>query len=85
LSDNEKMAICEFILYRTSKAGIYQPYYKINLSKARISSIDFVTPHAVLEKELEPQERIAFIYEYISWEHTLAGTNAMSKWQDRVQ
>lgn len=50
LSDNEKMAICEFILYRTSKAGIYQPYYKINLSKARISSIDFVTPHAVLEK-----------------------------------
>ncbi|MCM5157995.1 type VI secretion system tube protein Hcp, partial [Escherichia coli] len=21
----------------------------------------------------------------ISWEHTLAGTNAMSKWQDRVQ
>ena len=24
LSDNEKMAICEFILYRTSKAGIYQ-------------------------------------------------------------
>ncbi|WP_250191192.1 Hcp family type VI secretion system effector, partial [Escherichia coli] len=49
LSDNEKMAICEFILYRTSKAGIYQPYYKINLSKARISSIDFVTPHAVLE------------------------------------
>ena len=69
----------------TSKAGIYQPYYKINLSKARISSIDFVTPHAVLEKELEPQERIAFIYEDISWEHTLAGTNAMSKWQDRVQ
>ncbi|HFG3710098.1 TPA: type VI secretion system tube protein Hcp, partial [Escherichia coli] len=55
------------------------------LSKARISSIDFVTPHAVLEKELEPQERIAFIYEDISWEHTLAGTNAMSKWQDRVQ
>ncbi|GAB0806128.1 hypothetical protein BT09F27_39250 [Escherichia coli] len=47
--------------------------------------IDFVTPHAVLEKELEPQERIAFIYEDISWEHTLAGTNAMSKWQDRVQ
>ena len=78
-------AICEFILYRTSKAGIYQPYYKINLSKARISSIDFDTPHAVLEKELEPQERIAFIYEDISWEHTLAGTNAMSKWQDRVQ
>ena len=68
LSDKEKMAICEFILYRTSKAGIY-----------------FVTPHAVLEKELEPQERIAFIYEDISWEHTLAGTNAMSKWQDRVQ
>ncbi|EFL0443909.1 TPA: type VI secretion system tube protein Hcp, partial [Escherichia coli] len=32
-----------------------------------------------------PQERIAFIYEDISWEHTLAGTNAMSKWQDRVQ
>ncbi|EOY6574056.1 type VI secretion system tube protein TssD, partial [Escherichia coli] len=85
LSDNEKMAICEFILYRTSKAGIYQPYYKINLSKARMSSIDFVTPHAVLEKELEPQERIAFIYEDISWEHTLAGTNAMSKWQDHVQ
>ncbi|EON4975846.1 type VI secretion system tube protein Hcp, partial [Escherichia coli] len=25
------------------------------------------------------------IYEDISWEHTLAGTNAMSKWQDRVQ
>ncbi|EPP1229452.1 Hcp family type VI secretion system effector, partial [Escherichia coli] len=23
--------------------------------------------------------------EDISWEHTLAGTNAMSKWQDRVQ
>lgn len=84
LSDNEKMAICEFILYRTSKAGIYQPYYKINLSKARISSIDFVTPHAVLEKNWNHRRELP-LFMKIFPEHTLAGTNAMSKWQDRVQ
>ncbi|MEL8649975.1 type VI secretion system tube protein Hcp, partial [Escherichia coli] len=63
---------------------IYNTYYKIKSSKRRRASFDFVQPHAVLEKALKPQERIAFIYEDISWEHTLAGTNAMSKWQDRV-
>ena len=51
LSDNEKMAICEFILYRTSKAGIYQPYYKINLSKKpEYQVLIFVTPHVTRKK-----------------------------------
>src|SRR5699024_3550034 len=85
LSDNEKMAICEFILDETSRSAIYHPYYNIDLSVAFITSIDIVTPPAVLKEQLWPQERIHFIYEVISWEHTFAGTNAMSKWQGCLQ
>ncbi|WP_146673227.1 type VI secretion system tube protein TssD, partial [Salmonella enterica] len=58
ISDNEIMTTCDFTLYRTSKEGISQPYYTIRLSKARISNIDFVTPHSVMEKEIDPQERV---------------------------
>jgi len=85
ISDNEVMTICNFTLYRTSKEGINQEYYTIKLSKARIASIDLVTPHSVLEKELEPQERVAFIYESITWEHKLAGTSTTSNWEERIQ
>ncbi|EDV9437267.1 Hcp family type VI secretion system effector [Salmonella enterica subsp. enterica] len=85
ISDNEIMTTCDFTLYRTSKEGVNQSYYTIRLSKARISNIDFVTPHSVLEKEVEPQERVAFAYETITWEHNIAGTSTTSKWEDRVQ
>ena len=63
---------------------VYALMHSISRSQ-NVNHHELIITNAVLEKELEPQERIAFIYEDISWEHTLAGTNAMSKWQDRVQ
>lgn len=85
ISDNEVMTTCDFTLYQTSKEGINQPYYTIKLSKARISNIDTAIPHSVLEKDIDPQERISFIYESIAWEHVIAGTSTYSEWKDRVQ
>lgn len=85
ISDNEIMTTCDFTLYRTSKEGMSQPYYTIKLSKARISNISFVTPHSVMEKEIDPQERVSFVYETISWDHMLAGTSTISSWVDRIQ
>lgn len=84
ISENEILT-CDFTLYRTSKAGISQPYYAIKLVNARVANIDFVVPHAVLEDKLEPQERIAFIYESIHWSHNTASTSAHSNWEERIR
>lgn len=85
ISDNEIMTGCKLSLYRTSKSGDNVEYYNIELINARISSIDFVAPHSILEREQEPQERVSFIYESISWNHCIAGTSAKSEWASRVQ
>jgi len=84
ISENETLT-CDFTFYQTNKSGINQPYYKIKLVNARIANIDFVVPHSILEDKLEPQERIAFIYESIHWTHCIASTSAGSDWSKRVQ
>ncbi|MER1976132.1 Hcp family type VI secretion system effector [Pseudocitrobacter faecalis] len=83
ISENETLE-CEFDIYRTSPEGRNERCYQIKLSKAHIANIDFVIPHCILEPGGEMQEKIAFSYESINWEHNIAGTCAFSFWQDRI-
>lgn len=83
ISENE-ILICDFDIYRTNKFGINEQYYKMKLTGARISDIHLMFPHTLINNNSQPQERISFSYETITWEHNSAGTSAYSLWQDRV-
>ncbi len=84
ISENEELN-CTFDIYRTNRVGAQELFYKLTLSKAHIMDIDFIIPHAVFEPDGEIQERIAFSYESIGWEHCAASTSAYSFWEDRIQ
>ncbi|MBF7994897.1 MULTISPECIES: Hcp family type VI secretion system effector [Rahnella] len=83
ITDNEILT-CDLELYRTNKVGMGECYYKVKLTGARITNIDFIVPHSILESEAEAQERVSFSYETITWEHCIAGTSAYSLWNERV-
>ncbi|ECD9611691.1 Hcp family type VI secretion system effector [Salmonella enterica subsp. salamae] len=83
ISENEVLS-CEFDLYRTSRAGTNELYYKIKLTNARITDIQLGIAHAVNDSDAQPEESVSFIYESISWEHCIAGTSAYSLWIERI-
>lgn len=83
INDNEKLN-CVFEFYRTNRFGINEKFYKLTLTNARISDINFSIAHVVIDSEAQPQESISFIYESINWEHCIAGTSAYSLWDERV-
>lgn len=83
ITDNE-ILVCDFYLYRTSKVGMAECYYKVKITGARVTQIDFVVPHSVIEGGGEAQEKVSFSYETITWEHCTAGTSTYSLWNDRV-
>jgi len=84
ISENEELN-CVIEVYRTNRSGMNELFYKLTLSQARIMDIDFVLPHTMLEPGGEIQEKIAFSYESIGWEHCTAKTSAFSFWSDRIQ
>lgn len=59
-------------------------YYKVKLTGARVTQIDFVVPHNIIESGGEAQEKVSFSYETITWEHCTAGTSTYSLWDERV-
>lgn len=83
INDNEKL-VCDLYLYRTSRVGMNELYYKIKITGTRITHTELIVPHNLLESGAEPQERITFSYETITWEHCNAGTSAYSLWNERV-
>ncbi|MEW7312124.1 Hcp family type VI secretion system effector [Buttiauxella gaviniae] len=83
INDNE-ILVCDLDLYRTNKVGMNDLYYKIKLTGARITNCEFILPHSLLDNGAEPQEKITFSYETITWEHCDAGTSAYSLWNERV-
>lgn len=83
ISENEVLS-CEFDLYRTSRTGTNELYYKIKLTNARIADIQLGIAHAVNDSDAQPEESVSFIYESISWEHCIAGTSAYSLWSERI-
>ncbi|MGB7800712.1 Hcp family type VI secretion system effector [Buttiauxella sp.] len=83
INDNE-MLVCDLDLYRTNRVGMNNLYYKVKLTGARVSHIEFLVPHNLLDNGAEPQEKVTFSYETITWEHCDAGTSAYSLWNDRV-
>lgn len=83
INDNETLT-CDFSVYRTNQAGMRELYYKIKLTNARISHLETIIPHSAIENGVEPQERVSFTYESISWEHFAAGTSAYSLWDERI-
>lgn len=83
INDNETLT-CEFTVYRTNREGMKELYYKIKLTNAHISHLETVIPHSVIENGTESQEKVAFSYESITWEHFSAGTSAYSFWNERI-
>ena len=83
ISDNEIMT-CDLELHRINKTGMGECYFKVKLTGARVTNIDFIVPHSILESNAEAQERVSFSYETITWEHCIAGTSAYSLWNERV-
>ncbi|HEX4504020.1 MAG TPA: Hcp family type VI secretion system effector [Scandinavium sp.] len=83
INENEAMT-CDFIFYRTNRAGLNEVYYKLKLTAARIASIHLQLPHTVENAAGQPEESIEFTYESITWEHCTAGTSAYSLWSERV-
>ncbi|WP_375602074.1 Hcp family type VI secretion system effector [Enterobacter hormaechei] len=83
MDDNETLE-CQIDLYRVNPMGLQEIFYKIKLIKAHISQIQTISPHNIIENGNEPQERISFIYESISWEHCMATTGAYSIWSERI-
>lgn len=84
ISENECLT-CDFMLYRTNRFGINEPYYKVKLINARISKIDLIIPHTISDSSGQPEESISFTYESINWEHCVAGTSAYSLWEERLK
>ena len=83
ISENEVLS-CEINLFRTSRAGVNELYYKINLTNARIIDIQLDVAHAINDNDAQPEESVSFIYESISWDHCIAGTSAYSLWSERM-
>lgn len=83
ISENEVLT-CEFDLYRTSRTGTNELYYKIKLTNARITDIQLGIAHVVNNNDAQPEESVSFSYESISWEHCIAGTSSYSLWDERI-
>lgn len=83
ITDNEILT-CDLEINRTNRTGMSECFYKVKLTGARITHIDFIVPHSILESEAEAQEKVSFSYETITWEHCVAGTSAYSLWNERV-
>lgn len=83
ISENELLTV-DLDIYRTNKFGINELFYKIKLTKARITDINLVLPHTINDNNEQPYEELSFSYETITWEHVSAGTSAYSLWNERV-
>ncbi|EHM8484118.1 Hcp family type VI secretion system effector [Salmonella enterica] len=83
ITENEVLT-CDFDFYRTNRAGINELYYKMKLSNARLSSVQFNMAHTITDSAGQPEETISFIYETINWKHCIAGTSAFSIWDERL-
>ncbi|MFU2315789.1 Hcp family type VI secretion system effector [Rahnella sp. PCH160] len=83
ISDNEILT-CDFDFYRTNRFGINELYYKLKLTKARMTYINLNIPNVLLDNKNQPEEKISFSYETITWEHISAGTSSYSLWNDRI-
>ncbi|WP_413530614.1 Hcp family type VI secretion system effector [Rahnella inusitata] len=83
VSENEILN-CDFDIYRLNKFGINELFYKVKLTKARITNIEVIFPNTLNNNDMQPHETLSIAYETITWEHLPAGTSAYSLWNDRV-
>ena len=83
ISKNECLDV-KFLFYRTSSFGTVELYYSIKLSKAYVSRINIIYPHAIDHASNQPEEIITLKYQSIAWEHHVAGTSGYSLWDERI-
>lgn len=83
ITANERLDI-KFVFYRTSSSGAQELYYSVRLSKATVSRINVIYPHAIDHASNQPEEMITLTYQSITWEHHVAGTSGYSIWEERV-
>ncbi len=73
---------CPINFYRASSYGTQEKFYTIELEGGQIADLMLDMPHALLQNEAEPQERLSVRYRSITWTHHLAGTSGFSFWGD---
>ncbi|CNH81297.1 hemolysin-coregulated protein [Yersinia pekkanenii] len=83
ISNNECMDV-NFVFYRNSPSGANELFYSIKLTKAYISRVNIIYPHAIDHASNQPEEMITLKYQSITWEHHIAGTTGYSLWDERI-
>ncbi|RJT46507.1 Hcp family type VI secretion system effector [Rahnella woolbedingensis] len=83
ISENEILTV-NLDIYRTNRFGKDELFFKIKLTKARLSDISLVFPNTIDDNNAQAYEELSFSYETITWEHIIAGTSAYSLWNERV-
>ncbi|MEX9783354.1 Hcp family type VI secretion system effector [Providencia manganoxydans] len=72
---NNEMLDFLFEYYRVDRNGIMHPYKKIKLTKAAISRITNEAPNSMTQNDLQPFEKVAILYESITYTHISANTS----------
>lgn len=80
--NGKEMLECTFNFYRTSANGGNEFYYRIKLTKARVTEINYVYPNSMTHNELQPQEIVSLSFATITMEHIIANTSAWASWKD---
>jgi hypothetical protein len=79
LSNREEIN-CTVSFYRVSSFGMQEKFYSISINGGIIADLTLEMPHAILQRDAEPQEHIALRYRDITWTHHAAGTSGYSTW-----
>ncbi|WP_031519325.1 Hcp family type VI secretion system effector [Siccibacter colletis] len=80
--DGKETLECSFDFYRTSANGGNEFYFRIKLTKARITEINYIYPNSMTHNDLQPQEVVSFNFATITLEHIVANTSAWASWKD---
>ena len=79
LSNREEIN-CTVSFYRVSSFGMQEKFYSVSINGGIIADLTLEMPHAILQRDAEPQEHIALRYRDITWTHHAAGTSGYSTW-----
>lgn len=83
LDSNEQLELI-FDMYRTSRFGIQELFYSVEVRRASLSKISVNYPHSVNHADNQPEEMISVVYGDITWKHHAAGTSGYSIWDERI-
>jgi type VI secretion system secreted protein Hcp len=94
ITKNEKLTKVEFTFFRIQKTGQMEPYYKITLENATLSSMKMLQATESEGGEsaktsanaglYAAREEIGMVFEKVTWEHLVAKKMTTDAWEDRL-